>query len=149
MASAVARSGVPPLGEFLERVRSAEYARYAARPGSKVADEAAFAEMKAYLLSRYQGIDPGQVRRSFVDGSGSVFDCIPLGQQPALRDSPPATRAAPDLPRPSTGMRGLGGPPEIKAAPGDAACPSGTIPLQRVMLETLTNFGSLREFFRK
>ena len=149
MASGVARSRVPPLGEFLERVRSAEYARYATRPDSKVADEAAFAEMKAYLLNRYQGIDSGQVRQSFVDESGLVFDCIPVGQQPALRNSPPAMWVAPDLPRPRAGADGPSMPPGTKAPSGETVCPAGTIPLQRVTLETLTKFESLRGFYRK
>lgn len=149
MASGVGEAQAQSLGEFLERVRSAEYAAYATRPDAKVANEAAFAEMKAYLLGRYGGVDLGQVRQVFVDEGGSVFDCIPAGQQPAMRDSPPTTRPAPDLPRPSAGAGEPRARPGTEATPGDAACPPGTIPLQRITLETLVGFESLRGFYRK
>ena len=57
---------------------------YAAKAGSRVAHEDAFAEMKAHILNLY---DKTEAVQSFMDEGGGIFDCIPIEQQPALRGS--------------------------------------------------------------
>jgi hypothetical protein len=158
--SSSGQAGIPSFREFVEALRAAKYEQYAARAGNKVAGEGAFAEMKAHALGLYEGIDAGQVRRSFADAAGSIFDCIPVGQQPALRASRPATppSAPPDPPRPGGRVGGYAGRATASPPPrdirrdqhGDAAlCAPGAIPMRRITLENLTRFATLRDFLRK
>jgi len=153
------QAGIPPFREFIEAARAAGYEQYAARAGSKVAGEGAFAEMKAHVLRSYEGVDARQVRHSFADENGSVFDCIPVGQQPALRGSRQAVpQAPPDPPRPG-GETGAGaGRAGVDPPSGDGrqdrhgnamSCAPGAIPMRRITLESLTRFETLRDFFRK
>jgi hypothetical protein len=89
--------GIPSLNTFLNSLKSAKHAQYAASATSRVAHEAAFAEMKSHILGLYEGVD---ARHSFSDETGAVFDCIPIEQQPALRGSKEPVPKAPDLPPP-------------------------------------------------
>jgi hypothetical protein len=149
--------GFPPLKAFIDSLQSAKHSDYSARAGSKVAQEDAFAEMKAHILKLY---DKTEAQNSFVDESGAVFDCIPIEQQPSLKGSSEAVPKAPDLPRREV----AGGPqderkdsliasplgPDKKDRHGNVMqCPPGTIPMRRVTLEDLTRFGTLQDFFRK
>jgi hypothetical protein len=153
MASSGDRGGFPPLGAFLAAVRTARYEDYA---GIGVTDAAAFAEMRAHLLSMYQGVEPERVRHGFADANGSIFDCIPVEQQPGLQGGPRPLPAAPRPPLPGDAAgagdrRGEGASASGRDQPGPttAACPPGTIPLQRITLEDLTRFANLRDRFRK
>ena len=125
-----------------------------------MAGEGAFAEMKAHTLGLYEGIDAGQVRRSFADAAGSIFDCIPVDQQPALRASrlamPPS--APPDPPLPGGRAGGYAGhatavPPRAQypARPARRGCAlhGGGIPMRRITLESVTRFATLRDFLGK
>lgn len=58
---------------FLASVSAARYQNYAGKPGVRVRDADTFEQMRAYILTRYQG---AQVAQTFVDGDGAVFDCI-------------------------------------------------------------------------
>ena len=151
--------GFPSLKAFVDSIESSKHAHYLARVESKVAHEDAFAEMKAHILKLYERTE---APHSFMDGSGAIFDCIPIEQQPALKGSPGPVPTAPDLP-----------PREVAGGPQDAderkdslipspfgpdrtdwhgnamSCPPGTIPMRRVTLETLTRFETLKDFFRK
>lgn len=73
--------------DFLDAQAQLSYATRGA--ATKVSDPTAFAEMQRYLFNRYNGLT---VLRS-VQQDGKVFDCIPIAQQPALRDG--STPAAP------------------------------------------------------
>jgi hypothetical protein len=150
-------TGFPSLKVFIGSIQSAKFSDYSAKVASKVAHEAAFAEMKAHILNLY---DKTEVQHSFVDESGAVFDCIPIEQQLSLRGSTGAIPKAPDLPKVMAG----GGPqderkdaliasplgPDRKDRHGNVMqCPPGTVPIRRVTLEDLTRFGTLQDFFRK
>jgi hypothetical protein len=150
-------TGFPSLKVFIGSIQSARFSDYSAKVASKVAHEAAFAEMKAHILNLY---DKTEVQHSFVDESGAVFDCIPIEQQLSLRGSTGAIPKAPDLPKVMAG----GGPqderkdaliasplgPDRKDRHGNVMqCPPGTVPIRRVTLEDLTRFGTLQDFFRK
>ncbi|WP_295927167.1 neprosin family prolyl endopeptidase [uncultured Xanthomonas sp.] len=125
---------------------TAEFARFRARdaaltleqlPASRRrADPAAFAQMQRYLFNRYNGVTV--VRTLSVDGH--LFDCIPLSQQPGMRD---VARVASPPPR-------TGGPiaEPHQAAPA-TRCNAGTVPLQRIGINDLAKAHSLREFLDK
>lgn len=151
--------GFSSLKEFVDSVRSQKFSAFEARklPGIKVANEDAFADMQAHILSLYENTE---ALHSFVDETGAVYDCIPAEQQPAMRGSQGRFPSAPE-------------PPKIEAAPGSydersdslvgsplgpdkkdrfgnvMQCPEGTIPLRRVTMEQIARFETLRDFFRK
>jgi hypothetical protein len=126
---------------------------------SKVAREDAFTEMKAHVLRLYENVE---VPHSFVDENGSVFDCIPIEQQPALRNAREPVPQAPDVPYVAQ-AEGRGVPderndrhvpsqlgPDRRDRYGNVMqCPTGTIPMRRVTLEDLSRFENLRGFLRK
>ena len=67
--------GFPSLKAFVDSIESARHGHYLARVESKVAHEDAFADMKAHILKLY---DRTEAPHSFMDGSGAIFDCIPI-----------------------------------------------------------------------
>jgi hypothetical protein len=125
------------LTQFLAAVRAAQYGQYAGRAGVRVADNNAFAETRAYILQRYDRIDVNQVKDSLVDTGGAVFDCLPQTTSTKSPPTPPKPRG--DM---TTGDT-LAQQNLIKS------CPAGTIPVQRITLETLVRFPQLRNFFQK
>ncbi len=86
---------VQPLAQFLASVRAAQYGAYASRNGAAVADAAAFAEMKSYILQRYANIDVRRVTQYAVDAAGSVFDCLPRPDAAAPPPMPPGPSGDP------------------------------------------------------
>jgi len=149
--------GFPSLKTFTDSVQSAKHGAFSARAESKVAHEAAFAEMQAHILDLY---DKTEAPHSFMDETGAVFDCIPIEQQPALKGVSGAVPKAPDLPRHEVASGAqderrdslIESPfsHERKDRHGNAMqCPPGTIPMRRVTLEDLTRFATLKDFFQK
>src|SRR5215472_13113444 len=149
--------GIVPFKQFLAAVQDAKHAEFTASPRAKVAHEGSFAEMKSHVLKLYNGI---QVPHSFVDENGSIFDCVPIEQQPSLRGSRGAVPAAPDMPRAEQVAAAADErtdrlvQPQLSQNKRDRHgnvmyCPSGTIPMRRVTLEDLTQFEDLKHFFRK
>ena len=153
-------AGFATFDRFLTQSGAARLADFAGKPGVRVRDASALEEMKAHLLDMYRGV---HVRHSFVE-NGHPVDCVPLDQQPGLRDATPAEKRA-----------ALGGsrpvpPPaakEGKAGPGttrsldltlprgkrDAfgnsmSCEPGTIPIRRITLQEMTRFPTLGDFLR-
>jgi Neprosin len=151
--------GFPSLKEFVDSVRSQKHSSFLARnlPGSKVANENAFADMQAHILSLY---DNTEAVHSFTDETGAVYDCIPAEQQTSLRGSRGGIPSAPDAPK-HEAARGpnderqdslIDSPLGLdkKDRFGNVMhCPEGTIPMRRVTMEQLTRFETLRDFFRK
>ncbi len=152
-------NGIPSITEVMKTVSAAEHSHFAALPGAKVADAAAFTAMKAHITGLYKNVE---VKHSFVDENGSVFDCIPVSQQPALKGAAPAE--APSMPPVTHGaLPGAVSPGERKvnsvtsfAAAGAKdkfgnaqSCPAGCIPMRRITLEEMTRFETLRHFFQK
>lgn len=142
--------------DFMDSVTSAKHEHYAEKKGNIVANEVEFTNMKEYLTKRYQGVE---VRHSFMDENGSIFDCIPLEQQPALKDSGNVPKA-PDLPGIKSENAGKDNLTSTHIEPplspnrkdkygNDMSCPPETIPVQRLTLEMLTGFGTLERFFQK
>ena len=84
--------GIPSLAAYVDSLQGEAHADYAIMPASRVAHEDAFAEMKNHIVSLYEGVE---AQHSFVDESGSIFDCIPVEQQPALRGSSESVPTAP------------------------------------------------------
>ncbi|MBB5865688.1 neprosin family prolyl endopeptidase [Xanthomonas sp. 3058] len=108
---------------------------YAQRgPDARVSDPNAFAEMQRYLFNRYNGLT---VVRTLHDGE-RAFDCVPLAQQPGLRDGsvvalPPSVAAASSVATSATLQH----------------CDTGTVPLERIALSDLVLHPSLQDFLRK
>jgi hypothetical protein len=145
------------VGEFTKTLSTATHGQFAGKPGVNVASEQAFNEMKAHALKLYQGVE---ARNSFVDENGSIFDCIPVGQQPALRGSTQGVAKAPDMPPSATKAGPVDDrrPVQIVSSLGagkkdvhgnEMSCPEGYIPMRRVTLEELTRFETLQHFFLK
>jgi len=70
-----------PFNRFMERTRFASSMDLRS-PRSKVRGAAAFNEMHRHLLKTYGGVE---VKHSFVR-EASHFDCVPVNQQPAVRE---------------------------------------------------------------
>jgi hypothetical protein len=149
-------AGIQPLRAYLESVDAAQPTHYMAAADSRVAHEDAFAEMRRHVLQHYEGVE---AQHSFVDENGSIFDCIPVEQQPSLR-SGQAVAKAPDLPRPerpATAVADSRRPqpvPPLQAGRTDRhgnrmLAPEGTIPMLRLTLETMARFRTLQHFLQK
>jgi hypothetical protein len=153
--------GIPSLRSYVESLDGAAFASLSAPESNQVANDEAFSEMKGHVLGLYEDVE---AVHSFVDQAGGIFDCIPIEQQPALRDSTDAVPTAPDRPvveadtpatrgdddemRDSSTGHELG--PNRQDWFGNAMqCPRGTIPMRRVTLEALTRFPTLRDYMQK
>ena len=122
---------VIPFAVFLEGLRSASYADYAARPGNRVRSRQAFAQMQTFLLARYKDV---RVVRSYASG-GAVFDCA---RQTGSLAHPPEPTGIP---------AGAAGVSEV--AVQARTCPRGSVPMRRVTLGDLVRFPSLSTYLSK
>jgi len=122
---------VVPFAVFLEGLRSASYADYAGRPGTRVRSQRAFAQMQTFLLARYQDV---RVVRSYASG-GAVFDCT---RQTGPLAYPPEPTGIP---------AGPAGASETAAQA--RICPPGSVPVRRMTLSDLVQFPSLRQYLGK
>jgi len=96
---------------------------------------------------------------SFVDSNGQIFDCIPIEQQPAVRDSTVGVAPIPDPPEELSS----GAPRDAQAISiagqlrsdrvdkygHSMSCPPGTIAVRRITLDELTKWETLDQFFSK
>jgi len=100
-------------------------------------------DMVYYLQERARN-----VRKSVDLPSGQSVDCVDVSKQKALRGSKP--ELAPSDRTATQATRG-GGSQHVdgKGLEGSDACDPGTIPVLRVKLETLEQFGSLKNFNSK
>lgn len=145
------------LPDALEKVKTARFADYEGRVGVRVQSAKAFEEMQKYILDMYEGVE--QVR-SFVRDDVYV-DCITIETQPSVRHQgikeiakPPTTSALEGEQRkpPEGQQRNAESPLKLglKDRFGNpVSCRPGTIPMQRITLETLTRFPTLRDFLSK
>jgi hypothetical protein len=147
--------GILPLNAHLATTAAADFDFARLDPRTHVRDTTAFETMKAHIADLYEGVE---AVHSFEGPGGTVFDCIPVEQQPALRESGRPVPKAPDL----TGVL-RGEDPEPRSVPtpsrparvardrhgNEAWAPPGTIPFPRVTLEDLSRFETLDDFFRK
>jgi len=90
--------GLLPFKEFVNSIRSEKFSAFLARnlSGIKVANENAFTDMQAHILTLYENTE---ALHSFVDETDAVYDCIPAEQQPSLRGSQEGIPSAPDAPK--------------------------------------------------
>jgi hypothetical protein len=146
-----------PFQQFLQEVQAARSKTFESVQGARVQGKVEFEKMRQHILSLYAGVD---VAHSFLL-DGQVFDCVPVAQQPSVRQlvgldkveleapAPTLPDAAQNLPEPSSGSVSpltLG----LQDAFGNAvSCAEGTIPLRRVTLEEMTRFGTLEKFLHK
>jgi hypothetical protein len=148
--------GIQPFAEFLESIEAARPEMHLGVPDRRVANEDAFNEMRQHLQRHYARTE---AQHSFVDENGSIFDCIPIEQQPARRDVQEPLARAPDLPSygtPGSAADASRGMPVEQLNPnrldrhGNAMyAPEGTIPMRRLTIENLARFETLRHFFQK
>jgi Neprosin len=158
-----APEGITPFKQFVASLKDIEPAQRAAEVGSNARNANAVEEMTAHLMHQYDGVE---AVHSFLDENGSVFDCVPIEQQPALRQKRAKIATPVDLPA-ATGKLARGAEtseqmesqqaspvtqlsPERADRYGNAMqAPPGTIPMRRLTIENLTRFETLRNFFEK
>ncbi len=142
---------------FLTNTRTAKFAAYRRLAGARVANAKAFEEMRSYILNYYEGV----VIVSTFTTDGAFADCVTIESQPSLRRlgikklapaprstafKPISDRQVPGTVRYAPSLLQLG----LKDQFGNRiACKSGTIPLQRITLERLVRFPTLRDFLSK
>jgi neprosin-like protein len=154
----MASNGIQDFRSFVESLLSARHEDLALRPDAKAQGPQDFEDMRQHVLGLYTGVE---AQHSFIELGGHVVDCIPIEQQPALRNTggrllPPGP--PPELPPLAERLTADGPPlrparqlhPDWKDRYGNAMwCPSGTIPMRRVTLEQITRFRTLNDFFSK
>jgi hypothetical protein len=146
--------------EFVESLVSARCDAFRAGPNARIESEDDFEQMRQHVLSLYDGVE---VQHSFMDSSGQVVDCIPVEQQPSLKNSderllvpPPLLQLPPqiDTRAPDSAGQPECPPPQLHPDYRDRFgnimwCPSGTIPMIRVTLDQISLFRNLRDFLHK
>src|ERR1700687_3175125 len=93
--------GIIPSVQFVANLGAIQPQQHVGVALSRVRDTVAAAAMRDHLVRHYTGVE---AEHSFMDENGSVFDCIPIEQQPALRAT--GSRAA----TPSDAPQGAAGP---------------------------------------
>jgi hypothetical protein len=143
--------------EFLANVKSARFEQYANRRDSRVKDAESFEEMRRHVLYMYDGVKQVSSFRS----EDAYADCITIESQPSIRHL--GIREIARAPTSSVLVRYSDGrvPGEkryvdsimklgLKDRFGNPIeCKPGTIPMQRITLETMTHFRTLRDFLAK
>jgi hypothetical protein len=160
----MANEKITPFKEFIDSVNQAKPETFAAAVAAasttgKRANAQAITEMRAHILKHYEGVT---VQHSFVDANGSIFDCVPVEQQPGLRGKETTVPKAPDLPQPAephaagakderqaSHIESPLGPGKVDTLGNKMECPDGTIPMRRLTLEGMSRFESLQQFFQK
>jgi hypothetical protein len=153
-AQPAAASGFQSFDAFVKEVKQVTYAdmSVAGRSGA-VTSAASFDQMRSYVLDMYRGV---KVEHSFRTDEG-YFDCVTVDSQPSVRalggtdiaTPPPPTASGPAV---QGGAHNAASPLTLglKDAYGNAiSCADGTIPMQRLSLDRLTRFSSLRAFLSK
>lgn len=144
------QSGSDTFVSFDQFLSSTAAAVYNSATMPKVANAAAFEEMRQQILKINEGM---QVTHSFVSGS-QTYDCMAIESQPAIR---------------LLGLKGVATPPAPKATPSGATvahtsvlpasgvdrfgnaigCQAKTVPIGRTTLEQMTRFPTLQAFLRQ
>ena len=123
-----------PLATFLQNVSHARYNDYAKLATTKVQNEQAFEEMRAYILNRYNGVTAS----SGYISNGQYFDCV-------VSNSKQTTPVPVSSPNTSQGSQGQG----QSSTSTSTSCRAGTIPMQRITLEQMVQFPTLQAFLSK
>jgi len=133
----------------------------------KIASPAERRRMQAYVDSYVRKED---IVRTIKLPSGDIVDCVDMYKQPAMRSAAmkgqrlqllpsKATLATDRAPLGDGRVRGKFGPdpkgasearpPKQEYGGESEVCPEKSVPIQRITLETLKNFRTLDDFFRK
>jgi len=145
--------GILPHASFMKKSGAYRLSDFHYDPLVKVAGRSAFVRMQDHIDHMYQGMD---VVHSFEDASGQIFDCVPIEQQPGLRDARGPLLTPPDMSRAPT-MAGPGADqrtaearlPSTDRHGNLRVAPEGTVPIRRITLHELTRFRDLNAFFKK
>jgi hypothetical protein len=149
--AAAPTSGFVTYDAFLANVAGAKYQTFApASRASAVGSQQAFDEMRSYVLTMYQGV---RVSHSYV-ADGNYFDCVDTKTQPTVRalglttlaTAPPAVDRHTAATGTAAAQQGTG---RTDAYGNRMSCATGTIPMERISLERLTKFPTLRDFLAK
>jgi len=143
-----------PFDTFLKGVQDATYAQW---KGTAIESPAAFDEIKAHILSMYDGI--GKIRNTFVLDA-EYTDCVDILKQPTVRllgigtiDIPPSNNSHPKLSQGDGHALNYADSPLklglIDRFGNRISCPDNTIPFGRLTLQKLTRFPNLKAFFGK
>ena len=149
-----APKGILTRRDFQRAIRDARFSAFQNDPRIKVRDEAEFEAMKAHLSGLISDTDAAA---SFVDNAGQVFDCIPINEQPSLRESGDSPAEPPSLAHeigveetePSGAPAVEEAEPELDRFGNSMKCPEGFVPIRRLTLEELGRFETLADFFSK
>jgi hypothetical protein len=150
---------------FIEETREAQADDYIGKRGVRVKDQAAFEQMRRYLLDRYKGV---HVSHSFVGSHDEDVDCIPIAEQMSLKSKSGEEERVewklPEVPAISGKERKEPAAGEFKGRKSlditlkrddfdqegnERYCEDDTIPVRRVTLDDLVRFPDLNSFFRK
>ena len=154
MSAEAAPTQFVPFSTFIDQTMAATPGDFQSRPDSRVKDAAAFEAMRQHILNMYQG---AEVNHSFVLDS-SHYDCVPIGQQPAVRRYGLSKIATPPL---QSILEQTADPAEVvkpvsqgtengfDAFGNSVQCEQNTVPMRRITLDTTTRFETLQQFFQK
>lgn len=120
--------------QFRQADRSLDFGEALRQGAVRTHDE--YLRMRQYLDNAYNGVTVVKTIRA----DGQVYDCIPTGQQPALRDG-----SAPDTP-PDGSIPGIAHSSQAGRA---EACSAGTVPFARLSLRDLARYPNLKAFLAK
>ncbi len=145
-----------PFSQFLESISSARIEQHVLK-GKGFDNDTSFTEKKEYLIEYYKGVE---ALHSFLDGNGSIFDCIPIEQQPALKNSGKKIAKPPDISgiKSKDGIKSSGLTTLIESSlnlnvkdkfGNVRSCPPGTVPIRRITLEEIAPYQKLQNFFQK
>ena len=143
--------------KFMESLEGAQHAQFLALSTTKVKSPDHFEKMRQHLLAHYSGIE---VASSFEDPNGQVWDCVPVGQQPSLKEKgrrlpvPPVLVSPPTKKTQQAAARGQLARSFLSNAKKDRYgntlfCSPGFIPIRRTTLDELMKFETLDKFLKK
>jgi hypothetical protein len=159
--------GLPPIAysnfdAFRKELAQAKYEDYKGKPGVRVAGEAEFNKMKAYLVDYYKNLP---VTHTFVEHGGGHVDCVAIDKQPGavaevkrghkLQLAPPALPGVPKfatdkkMPTDMQGHAAHTRQGHKDRFGNEMHCPAGSVPIRRMALADLTRHAKLTDFLQK
>jgi hypothetical protein len=147
-----------PFADFAAQLRATSAMQMMGQQGAAVKMADAAEEMRQHLVNTYEGVS---AKHSY-ELDGQIFDCVPAGQQPSVRQlglktisAPPSASPAPaaDSPFDSTGA-GAHKAVQKSATGRDAfgheqSCAAGAVPMRRITPQEMSSFETLQHFFAK
>lgn len=141
---------------FILNTERATFDDFSKKDITKVSNNREFKKMQKHILTLYEGV---KVNNSFVMDSGVHVDCIDIQTQPGLRQNgelrklatpPPPLKI--DIKEDDQKAKFI--EPMLSKDKKDhygnvMYCPEGYIPMRRIMLEELTRYKTLNDFFNK